>query len=201
MASTGMSLLQILVRARGLDPVVVSAEHALRLRLGLEGRLISLRRGDLWEIEADAGDAALLVSRLVAATGLIVNPNRHRFVWRTVGTQGAEREWGGGALAAGAASRAFILVSVLGEESEEPLLPPLARALGERVVTRVERAQLWSMDLAVGMDAAAGVAAEAAVARSRPRGLLANPHYQRAAVHVGELPSLPLRGLFDGRVD
>lgn len=202
MVGSLMSLVQILVRARGLDPVVVSAERALRTRLGLASRLLALRRGDLWEIEAATDDAATLVSRLVTATGLLVNPNRHRFVWRAAGAGGgSERDWGSGGLAPGALARAFILVSRLDGVTDEPILAPLARALGEDLVKRAGRVDLWTMDLAAEEAEAAAVAEEAAVTRSIHRGLLANPHYQRAVVHAGMLPARPLRSLLDGRLE
>lgn len=200
MAAAGVILVQMLVRARGLDPVLVSAEHALRARLGFQGRLVALGRGDLWEVESTAADAAELVARLVSETGLLVNPNRHRTVWRAVGEAGAGRDWGAAGLAAGARSRAFVLVSPLESGSEEALLAPLARALGERVVTRIARADLWMMDLSEPPETAGEAAAAAAIARSRREGLFANPHCQRATVHVGALPSLPLWSLIDGRV-
>ena len=200
MASSGMTAVQILVRARGLDPVLVSAEHALRARLGFEGRLARLGRGDLWAVEACEGDAASLVERLVTATGLLVNPNRHRFVWRALGETGDAADWGSGSLASGARSRAFILVAPLEARAEEWMITPLARALGERAVTRIERMDLWTMDLTDEEEAAGDAARDAATARSRREGLLANPHYQRAAVHTGVLPAAPLRGLIDGRV-
>jgi hypothetical protein len=195
-----MSLVQMMVRARGLDPVVDSACRALRVRLGFGERLAGVSRADLWEFEAASTAPGELVDRIVSATGLIVNPNRHRFAWRSVRPAAGEpgSEWGGAPSGAG---RAFILIRPLGGGDEGALLRHLRHALGEGVVRGLGRADLWTLDIRGGEEDARRLACEAAVATSRRRGLLANPHCQKAAVHVGSLPLEPLERLLDGRVD
>jgi len=195
-----MNLLQMMVRSRGLDPVAESACRALRVRLGFGDRLEGVSRADLWEIEAASATPGGLVERIVSATGLIVNPNRHRFAWRAVrpaedGEPG--KEWGGSPAGAG---RAFILVRPLGGGDAEDLLRHLSHVLGDGVVSGIGRVDLWTLDIRGEEADVRRLACEAAVARSRRRGLFANPHCQEATVHVGSLPLEPLGSLLDGRV-
>jgi hypothetical protein len=158
------------------DPTALTARESLRGDLGYRERVGDVARSDvfgfLWEEETDPIG---LLDRLCEHTNLLQNPNKHRREIRLPGQALTPR------------GNTWVLVTR--EEETERVEASLARHGGLAHPPRVRTGTLWELDLAGDPEERLHLAEEIAVCRSRRRGLLANPHVERAVV-FGEPPAV-----------
>jgi len=154
-----------------------SALEAIRVKMGLGDDVVGLAREDLWEldVEAESPVAALAVAtRLVEATNLFVNPNKHRHALTAVGAiPGVDL----------APDEVAVLVSDRETGGSASMLATVRRS-GERSVAAVRRCARWRVRLteapAPAKPELVSLIRRIAVTESRTEGLLSNPHSQTA---------------------
>jgi hypothetical protein len=162
-----------------------SALEAIRVKMGLGDEVVGLAREDLWELDVEAGSpeaARAVVARLVEATNLFANPNKHRHLLAAAGAApGADL----------APDEVAILVSDREVAGAVSTLAAVRRS-GERSVAAVRRCARWRVRLArpptPGNPGLLPLLRSIAVTESRTEGLLSNPHSQtvRAVFPWGE---------------
>jgi len=160
-----------------------SALEALRVKMGLADDVIGLAREDVWELDVDAAtaeDALAAASRLVAATNLFANPNKHRYALADAGVPADRARRACGDLSP---DEAAVLVAERGDAAGASALRAVRRA-GERSVTAVRRFARWRVRFAQPLSPVRPGLSELirriAVTESRGEGLLSNPHFQTA---------------------
>ena len=164
-----------------MDLTAVTAWEALKGSLGYGRVLERLERADLWGVWTRLEGRAVseLAEELVSRTSVFINPNKHS--WRVWGGESESEE--------GEGRGAWILVWALDDTEGRAALAALRSSGFEARADWVAKATLWTLTPAAS---AAGralqLAEEIAVARSRSRGLLANPHIHRWACGLGCLP-------------
>jgi phosphoribosylformylglycinamidine synthase len=189
----GRQVLFLTVALRGADPTALTATYAVRHRLGLGSEIAALERLQLWRFDVAAPSVAEALDRArgwVTQSQLFVNPNQH--VYRLEG--------------AGEATRPAVVDGVWIAVGDRPDQEGVAATrlvrerLGGTALVEARRAVVWQLRFAPGVDTARrrACAAEVAVARTRQRGLLANPHYQAAHVVDPPTPAAAARALWDG---
>lgn len=173
--------LTLTVALRSADPTALTAAHALTHRLGYADVLAELERRDLWRLRMQAAgmaDALALAGSWVIRSSLFANPNKH--IYELAATRG-----GSGATTARGSSRVAWVVAWSEPDLEGEAAVRLIHArFGGRELESVRRAVVWMLRFTPSVDPARvpRLADEIAVARTRTRGLLANPHFQSVAV-------------------
>ncbi len=167
--------LNLVVSLKITDVVAHTAYNALTRRQGYTA-LESLSREDLYQLEveaADEADALAFGHRVVAETSCFVNPNKHRYSLTAGTLHGADE-----------ARRVRLLVEWLEDGTAALLTDSLHQdpRFGGRIKS-VRRGTLWTLAFKADFTGdARGMALDIAVARDAKRGLLANPHSQRASI-------------------
>ncbi|MFQ6131266.1 MAG: phosphoribosylformylglycinamidine synthase subunit PurS [Armatimonadota bacterium] len=172
---------ELRVRLKVPDVTALTARNALQRRLGHGEALVDLERADYWRLGLEAQDeeAALeLATELAEKTNLFVNPNKHTYRVRPLGSTA------GGQASSGPPFRINVLVT----SPEDPEGAAACAALrgrlgyGDRVV-EVACGVLWTLTVNAGsLSEAERLAREMAITERIDRGLLVNPHYQDVAV-------------------
>ncbi len=185
--------LTLSVALRGPDPVALTAEHALTHRLGYGGALVELARRDLWRLRLDTSgvaEALVLAGSWVTRSNAFVNPNKH--VYELAASNPNER-------APRTSGRTAWVVAWSQPDLEGEAAVRLIHArFGGRELVEVRKALVWMLRFGAGVapDDVRRYAEEAAVARSRLRGLLTNPHIQSVAVVRAHDPRAALAAAF-----
>lgn len=193
-----MSLsVQILIARKAADPTALTALDAIRTLLGYGDDLVDLFRRELFEFGLRGGEPGLVASEIegyLEQTVSFWNPNRERAWGRISGAH--PRAWEGGR---GIAPRPFGEPSLdqgrfdhLLIWSRDPASPPsdLPKSIGGGQVSDMHRAELYTFawkgepDEHTRVRLLEGVA----VAQSRGRGLLVQPHYQDHQFILGAVP-------------
>jgi hypothetical protein len=193
---------QILIARKAVDPTALTACDAIRTLLGYGDRLAELHRRDLLELHLGGIDSGLPASNgawdsvatalesYLESTVSFWNPNRER-AWVRIGP----KSWEGG----GTMSRPFGEPALDQPEldhllvwSRDPGAPPpdLPAELGTARVLGAERGELYTFAWSGEPDERArmGLLEGVAVAQSRGRGLLVQPHYQNPRFILGSVP-------------
>jgi phosphoribosylformylglycinamidine (FGAM) synthase PurS component len=155
-----------------VDPTALTARETLQRPLGYGRSVTDVARSEVWgfRFRSEAAPRSVL-ERLVAATTLLANPNKHRVEIR-VGEESLSPR-----------GNAWVLVHTPGAGGDLARAAARHRLLsGETPVSA--RGILWELDLAAAPAERPPLALEMAVARERRRGLLANPHVEAAHVFV-----------------
>lgn len=200
---------QILIARKAADPTALTARDAIRTLLGYGDQLAELLRREMLELRLQARDAkaapaealdavATAIEEYLESTVSFWNSNRER-AWVRAGASQV-RTWEAGHFAPRpfgdpALDRADL--DHLLVWSRDPVMPPpdLPEELGGAMVVRAHRGELYTFawngepDEPTRVRLLEGVA----VARSRGRGLLVQPHYQDHRFLLGAVP-LPIWG-------
>jgi len=195
---------QILIARKAADPTALTARDAIRTLLGYGDRLADLHRRDLLELHLDGIDSGLPASNeawdsvanaiesYLESTVSFWNPNRER-AWVRIGV----KSWEGGR---GTTMRpfgeppldeaGFDHLLVWSRDSGSPP-PDLPAELGAARVIGAERGELYTFAWSGEPDERArmGLLEGVAVAQSRGRGLLVQPHYQNHRFILGAVPN------------
>lgn len=179
-----------------------SALEAVRVKMGLAGDVLDLRRDDLWELslESASEDAAVeAIERLVGSTNLFANPNKHRHTVRAAtrspgnaaSTRPEDRESASGNASDGLAdNEVAVLVADRGSAAGDAITGAVRRAGGPGLAS-ARRWTRWTVTLSrparVEDPDVMALVERIAVARERASGLLSNPHSQvcRVAFSTG----------------
>jgi hypothetical protein len=128
-------------------------------------------RAELWAFEVEGADASGTVSRILAETNLVVNPNIQRF---TIGEAPGMPNHG---------CRLFVRVQERVDARGSSVLRTLRERRGIRQVTNVTRSVLWSIDFDRDERDVTRIAREITGAEYGA-GILANPHAQEVSWKV-----------------
>lgn len=217
-----MSELVLLVRRRGVDLVAMSALTALRGPCGLGDRLVALCRDDGYVLGLSGAFDAAAWERACVARADWFNPNKHRYALYEgqPGALDAARgvaAWPSPWLTRRLGSDRPDLAATAGRDELEAWLALPAQPSTTRhsllawqcddavaalphghwpdAATGLVRLTLWTLQLRAGSpDDAARLAEEAAITRTRERGLLVHPHMQ-GWVWLQAAPSVPREAL------
>ena len=154
----------------------------LRRKLAYDS-ILAVHRFTSWELDfsSDRLEAAIDVTgRVLRETALLANPNRDRWVLRS-DTEGAlpPEFWH----RSSEATDAFVVKVTDREDITGRSIGRILRSrLGIDAITQVCHSTIWVLEFRDGA-AAETAAGEIAVARSWRKGLLANPHCQKAEIH------------------
>ncbi|MEZ4653955.1 MAG: hypothetical protein R3E12_10310 [Candidatus Eisenbacteria bacterium] len=197
---------QILIARKAADATALTAREAIQTLLGYGADLAELHRRQLVELEVEATAAAPLVATLesyLERTVTFWNPNRERAWVRLGGADGFSWEGGHGTTACACGAPAlddpgFDHLLIWSRE-DDGIAPDLGQALGEASRLRSRQAEVYSFRWRGEPDEAARtrLLKGVAVAESRGRGLLVQPHYQDHRFVLGPVP-IPVWG---ARVD
>ena len=183
--------IEVLVRLIVPDPWSFTVFDTLRRKFGLT-EIVDVRRLRGWDIQVETDDedeARSTVESIMAETALLANPNRDRYFVRS---------------RPGPIPMDFLKVDEKGQvfvikvididdiigRSKQNIV---RERLGIKTIKRITYSTIWLLEIAGDSDMAQGLASEVAVAREWRKGLLANPHSQRAEVarlsdYLGRMP-------------
>ena len=165
-----MRQLDLLVRRKGVDPAAETCLHALQVLMQVAVERVD--RGTLWRFELESDVQTDAVRRLkdellraACRAGRYLNPNRDAGVWLDE-------------LAAAATPSCVALLWIREGEGRDPVAQAYfsQRSAPLRDLRRGTFYRLWIPGR--DAEAAARLALEVAVTRTRKQGLLANPHSQ-----------------------
>jgi phosphoribosylformylglycinamidine (FGAM) synthase PurS component len=170
-----MQVVELYVELKIPDVTALTAAGTLRRRLGYDGVLTELNRGDYYRISLDVDtqeEALELATEMAENTNIFVNPNKHRY------TVFAGRH---NAVTVPEAGETAVNVLVLDPAGGSG--SAIADALRDRLgygetVREVVAGTLWTIVLQADDEEARRAAEEITVTKSRTEGLLMNPHYQ-----------------------
>jgi phosphoribosylformylglycinamidine (FGAM) synthase PurS component len=190
---TGVTGVEVLARLAAADPWSFTVYDTLTRKLG-HGEIVGVTRIKSWRIDFDLGpeDAMASAARLLEETALLANPNRDRWSVRLAedGSRGGPRGGAPGQRIWRKQPDARSAMVVRVSDVDDPVGRSVARVLRTRLgmgeVRDVGFSWVWVLETSVGPDRARRIAADVAVSRSWRRGLLSNPHYQRAEVVAAE---------------
>ena len=173
--------LTLAVELKSADPVALTAAHALTHRLGFGKVLAELRRMDLWRLRVEAAgipDALALAGSWITGSNRFVNPNKHVYELSARGGEGA------GSAGRGSGRVAWVVATSEPDLDGEAAARLIRDRFGGRELVEARRAVAWMLRFAPAVNPAEvrRLAESMAVARSRTRGLLANPHFQPVAI-------------------
>ena len=189
--------IQLLIARKAADATALTAREAIQTLLGYGDVLVELYRRQLLELEL-RGDELEPLSAAVEAylerTVTFWNPNRERCWVRIAGP--GRRAWEGGrGMAARPCGEPDLerpdLDHLLVWSRDPAAAPPdLPRSLGGARWTRVAQGDLYSFAWGGESDESKRVRLleGVAVAQSRGRGLLVQPHYQDHRLILGPVP-------------
>jgi phosphoribosylformylglycinamidine (FGAM) synthase PurS component len=166
-----MRQLDLLVRRKGVDPAAETCLHALQVLMQVAVERVE--RGTLWrfELESDAKPEVVRglkhdLLRAACRAGRYLNPNRDAGVWLDEVSPPSSRS-------------SVALLWILDGDGHDPAARAyFSQRSGARLrdLRRGTFYRLWIPGR--DADAAARLAQEVAVSRTRKQGLLANPHSQ-----------------------
>jgi len=172
---------EVLVKLAAPDPWSFTVLDALRRKFGFED-IVDVERTKSWELSFDlvSPDAATALTRdLLRTTALLANPNRDVWAVRCGPGHLPEGFWYSDNDEAGA-----FIVRVT--DTDDIVGSSVARILRSRLrmesVTAVSFSTIWGLRISRAASDPRGLAARVAVAKTWRSGLLANPHFQQAAV-------------------
>lgn len=170
-----MTQVTLIVSLKVPDVVAHTAQNTLRRRMRYDA-LERVHRDDYYELDLDLDDPAEAVAfaeKVVAVTSCFVNPNKHKFqIHAGVPDLAAEPK----------------SVRILVEGLEDGAAAMWSESLGadprfEGRIRGVRRGTLWTLRFREDFDGdPARVGEEIATATEARKGLLANPHSQRARI-------------------
>jgi hypothetical protein len=171
--------LVLTVELKSADPTALTAAHALTHRLGFGKVLAELRRMDLWRLRVDAAgipDALALAGSWITRSNRFVNPNKHVY---ELSARGGESSAG-----RGPGRVAWVVATSEPDLDGEAATRLIYDRFGGRELVEARRAVAWMLRFtpATNPGEVRRIAEAMAVARSRTRGLLANPHFQPVAI-------------------
>jgi phosphoribosylformylglycinamidine (FGAM) synthase PurS component len=179
-----MVTLEVLVKLAAPDPWSFTVQQALSRKFGLAG-IVNVDRVKAWQLTyvMDGEDAALDITKdVLNRTALLANPNRDVWVIKLAGADLPAGFWPSSTEETAAfAIKVTDLEDLVGRSVAEIL----GYRLGIRQIRSVRFSTIWILQL----DRAGRpeeLAQEIAVAQSWRRGLLANPHCQRAEIWPAE---------------
>jgi phosphoribosylformylglycinamidine (FGAM) synthase PurS component len=178
--------IQVLVKLAAIDPWSFTVLDTLRRKLGYH-EVTNVERVKCWELEfrrEAAGRAAGITEELLRDTVLLANPNRDRWVTRSL--PGEEVPAGFWERSEDFSEAHIIKVKDREDLAGQSLCRILASRLGIRDVDNVSFSTIWIIETVGEGRRSSDIAGEIAVARAWRRGLLANPHCQDAEVHEAE---------------
>lgn len=170
-----MVKLNLVVSLKITDVVAHTAYNALTRRQSYSA-LEALTRDDLYCLEVEAQneeDAVAFGHRVIAETSCFVNPNKHRYSLTAGALHGVDD-----------ARRVRLLVEWLEDGTAAMMTESLREdpRFGGRI-KNVQRGTLWTLAFKSNFHGdTREMALDIAVARDAKRGLLANPHSQRAII-------------------
>jgi hypothetical protein len=175
--------LALTVELRSADPTALTAAHALTHRLGYGKVLAELRRMDFWRLRVEAtgiADALALAGSWITRSNRFVNPNKHVYELAARGGEGTS----GAAVSRGSGRVAWVVARSEPDLDGESAMRLVHARFGGRELVEARRAVAWRLRFAPHVDPSEvpRLAEHMAVARSRTRGLLANPHFQTVAI-------------------
>ncbi|MFZ1946916.1 MAG: hypothetical protein WAW06_05170 [bacterium] len=185
----GITGVEVLARLAAADPWSFTVYDTLTRKLG-HGEIVGVTRIKSWRVDFDLepDGAMAAAAKLLQETALLVNPNRDRWSVRLArggppGGMPGQRIW-----RKQSDSRSAMVVRV--SDLDDPVGKSVARVLRTRLgmaeVRQVGFSWVWVLETSAGPGPARRIAADVAVSRSWRRGLLSNPHYQRAEVFTAE---------------
>jgi hypothetical protein len=177
--------LALTIALRGADPTALTAEHALCNRLGYASVLAALERRDFWRLAVESSgmaEALTLAGSWVTRSNLFVNPNKH--IYELAATRGTARAASRGPGGRGSTRTAWVVAWSEPDIDGEAAVRLIHTRFGGRELIGARRATVWMLRFAPGVEPARTLklADEIALARTRTRGLLTNPHLQSMAV-------------------
>ena len=151
------------------DPTALTARETLQRALGYGRLLRNVGRSEIWAFRwEEAVEARTILSRLARETNLFANPNKHHL------------EIAEGREALSPPGNAWVLTWREGEGRRREETLRRHRLLGS--APEIRRGVLWELDVDLPEPERLATVEEIAVTRERKRGLLANPHMERAVV-------------------
>jgi len=159
---------EAVVRRKIRDLVRDAAEDVLRAR-GVDPQRVD--RAELWSFDVEGADAPGTVSRLLAETTLVVNPNIHRY---SLSEAPAPPEHG---------CRLFVRVRERVDARGASVLRAIRERRGNRQITNVTRSVLWSIDWDLRPAEVERIAREI-TGEEYGAGVLANRHAQEVTWKV-----------------
>jgi phosphoribosylformylglycinamidine (FGAM) synthase PurS component len=173
---------EVLVKLAARDPWSFTVEDTLRRKLGWRG-VRGVERLKSWQLDfgpADEAQALLLTGKILDETALFANPNRD--LWVARGPSGPDMP----AAFLGRPGRPGSVFAVRVADREDVAGRSMEAILTRRLHLAAVRAVHYSVVWILAFDATeadpGGLAERIATARSWRRGLLANPHSQKATV-------------------
>jgi hypothetical protein len=187
--------LTLTVALRGPDPTALTAHYALTHRLGYAEKLAGLERRDVWRFQVEASGIAeglALAGSWVTRSNRFVNPNKH--VYELAAGTGSR-----GGSGRGSARVAWVVAWSEPDPDGEAAVRLIHARFGGEELLGARRAVVWMIRFAAGINPAdvLKLAGEVAVARSRLRGLLTNPHFQSVAVVRAASPAAATAAAWD----
>jgi phosphoribosylformylglycinamidine (FGAM) synthase PurS component len=172
---------EVLVKLAAPDPWSFTVLDALTRKFGFDD-IVGVQRTKSWELTFDlmSSDAAIVATReLLRTTALLANPNRDVWVVRCGPTELPEGFWYSDTEEAGA----FVVRVTDSEDIVGSSAAEIMRSrLGMDAVRDVRYSTIWGLRISRAASDPGELAARIAIARTWRSGLLANPHFQEAAV-------------------
>jgi hypothetical protein len=173
---------EVLVKLAARDPWSFTVFDALRYKFGMES-VVGVERLKSWRLDfalASEAEALRLTAEILDETALLANPNRD--LWKVGGGSGRSLPGVFPGIAGG--MERFVAVRVTDRDDlvGRSMENVLQKRLGVSQVTGVTFSLVWVLEFDCPGEEAFTLAREVAVAMSWRRGLLANPHSQKAAV-------------------
>ncbi len=186
---------EILVRLIVPDPWSFTVLDTLRRKFGLT-EIEEATRFRTWLLSLDTpreSSAKAIIDRLLGETALLANPNRDMWFVRSPHEMIPDSFWRRSI----SGSEVFVIRvididDIIGRARQEVV----RQRLGITEIKSITFSTLWMLEIAGDSKRARRIAEEVAVARRWRKGLLANPHSQKAL--VGSLDEY-LEGLLDER--
>jgi hypothetical protein len=178
-----ISDLTLTVALRGPDPTALTAFYALTHRLHYAGRLAAIERRDVWRLRVEASgiaEALAYAGSWVTRSNRFVNPNKH--VYELAAGRGPGTAAGAGGRGSGRV--AWVVVWSEPDLEGQAAMRLVHTRLGGKELQGVARAEVWMLRFGASVHPVdvLQLGGEIAVARSRLRGLLTNPHFQSVAI-------------------
>jgi len=193
-----ISDLTLTVALRGPDPTALTAYYALTHRLNYAEKLAALERRDVWRLQVEASgiaEALALAGSWITRSNRFVNPNKH--VYELAAGRGAGTGVGAGGRGSGRV--AWVVAWSEPDIEGESAVRLIHARFGGKELASVRRAEVWMLRFGAGVNPVEvlQLGGEIAVARSRMRGLLTNPHFQSVAVVRAASPAAAAAGAWD----
>jgi phosphoribosylformylglycinamidine (FGAM) synthase PurS component len=177
---------QVLVKLAAPDPWSFTVLDTLTRKFGFES-IVRVDRVKCWDLVFDAGtgkQAAEITGRILEETVLLANPNRDRWVLRGQPDQPVPSDFWH------PSPEAVSVFAVKVTDREDIVGRSIGSILKTRLgmdeIREVRFSTIWLLEMSDEEPEAERLANEIAIAKSWRRGLLANPHYQRAEVDRAE---------------